>query len=261
MGWRWEWRRVARRLLARDHEVFTPTLTGLGDRAHLATPDVGLGTHVQDVVALLEAEDLTGVVLAGHSSAGMVITGVMDRAAERIGQAVYLDAVVPRDGEAFVDLVPADLVDRMIRGPAARSGDGWLVPPPFAADELGMSNEDARWYLAGVVPHPLRFFEEAISLGDRWATVPAITFVHCTRRSDYLPTDEADGGREGGSFLGAFERRARALGWDVRELATGHDPHITDPDELCALLDEVARGPGDEVGKGPARWRRVRVDM
>lgn len=236
-GGGWEWRRVARLLQARGHDAFTPTLTGLGERAHLISRDVGLDTHVQDVVSLLECEELRNVVLAGHSSAGMVITGVMDRVPDRIAHAVYLDALVPRDGEAFIDLVPPELVRRMLREPAAGAGDGWLVPPSFEADELNMAPEDAAWYLTTVVPHPLRFFEQPLALRGRWADVPAITFVHCTKRSDYLP---ADAEQDGDSFLGVFARRARELGWRYRELATGHDPHITDPEELAALLDELA---------------------
>jgi pimeloyl-ACP methyl ester carboxylesterase len=243
-GGAWEWRRVARLLQANGHDVFTPTLTGLGERAHLTSPEVGLGTHVRDVVSVLEFEDLSDVVLTGHSSAGMVITGAMDRAPERIAHAVYLDALVPRDGEAFVDLAPPELVERMLRGPATRSGRGWLVPPPFEVDELNMAPADAAWYLAKVVPHPLRFFEQPLALDGRWAGVPAITFVHCTERSDYLPADPDE---EGDSFLGVFARRARELGWRYRELATGHDPHITDPHLVSGLLEELAtrgRDPG-----------------
>ena len=236
-GGGWEWRRVARILQAGGHRVFTPSLTGLGDRAHLIAPDVGLNTHVRDVVSLLEREDLHGVALVGHSSAGMVITGAMDRAPGRIAHAVYLDAVVPRDGQAFVDLAPGDLVERMLRQPAARSATPWLVPPPFQVGELGMSAGDADWYMANVVPHPLRFFEQPLGLEGRWTEVPAITFVHCTKRSAYLVPE---GGAPGASFLAGFARRARELGWGYRELATGHDPHITDPEILSALLEELA---------------------
>jgi pimeloyl-ACP methyl ester carboxylesterase len=245
-GGGWEWRRIARLLQARGHEAFTPTLTGLGERAHLTAPEIGLDTHVQDVVAVLEREDLRSIVLVGHSSAGMVITGVMDRVPDRIAHAVYLDAVVPEDGRSFADLAPSQLVDGMLRGPATRSGGGWLVPPPFEAEELGMSVEDADWYLANVVPHPLRFFEQPIALEGRWTSVPAITFVHCTSRSPYLPADEGEDRREGDSFLGVFARRARESGWGYRELPTGHDPHITDPGVLSTMLDELAGAGADD---------------
>src|SRR5690349_1170533 len=94
----WCWRDVARPLRAAGHDVFTPTLTGLGDRAHLATRDVTLSTHVEDVVRLLEFEDLHDVTLVGSSSTGTVITAVADRCPERVGTLVYLDAFVPSDG-------------------------------------------------------------------------------------------------------------------------------------------------------------------
>src|SRR5213593_3084061 len=168
-GGGWEWGRVQRSLAAQAHQVFTPTLTGLGERAHLASPDVGLSTHIDDVVAVLECEDLREVVLTGHSSSGMVITGAMDRAPGRISHGVY--------------------VDELVREPAARRGDGWLVPVPFGPDELDMSDEDAAWYLAHVVPTPLKVFEEPITLTGRWASVPAFTYVHCTKPSTYLPKD------------------------------------------------------------------------
>ena len=240
-GGAWEWRRVARALQARGHEVFTPTLTGLGERAHLAGPDVGLDTHVRDVVSMLVCEDLRDTVLVGHSSAGMVVSGVMDAVPHRIGHAVFLDALVAEDGEALVDLIPPEIAERMIRGPATRSGSGWAVPQPFRAAELTMSAEDAAWYVSRTVPHPLRCFEQPLELTGRWVEVPAVTFVHCTVRSEYLPADPGGGD---GSFIAASGRRARARGWSYRELATGHDPHVTDPELLCELLDDVAADVG-----------------
>jgi len=102
----WVWRKVAPRLRAAGHVVYTPTLTGLGERVHLATRETGLTTHIDDIVNTLVFEELTDVVLAGHSYGGMVITGVVDRVPERIGRLIYLDAVVSEDGEALVDLLP-----------------------------------------------------------------------------------------------------------------------------------------------------------
>jgi len=235
-GGGWEWGRVRRSLAAQAHQVFTPTLTGLGERAHLASPDVGLSTHIDDVVAVLESEDLREVVLTGHSSSGMVITGAMDRAPERISHGVYIDAVVPRDGQSLADLVPPTAVDELVREPAARQGDGWLVPVPFGPDELDMSDEDAAWYLAHVVPTPLKVFEEPITLTGRWASVPAFTYVHCTKPSTYLPKDAE--GSEG--FVARFARQAQRDGWNYREIEAGHDPHITAPELLAAVLDEIA---------------------
>src|SRR5690349_6349785 len=103
----WCWRKLSPLLAAQGHEVFAPTLTGLGERSHLAGPEVGLAVHVQDVASLLEFEDLREVILVGHSYGGMVLAGVAGRAAERLSQLVYLDAYVPRHGQSMVDLVPA----------------------------------------------------------------------------------------------------------------------------------------------------------
>ena len=103
-AWRW----VRPRLRAAGHEVFTPALTGLGERSHLASAQVDLDTHIQDVLGVLEFEDLDQVVLVGHSSGGMVITGVADRAPQRLAQLVYLDAEVPADGQSEFDLLPLE---------------------------------------------------------------------------------------------------------------------------------------------------------
>ncbi len=101
----WCWKKVTPLLRAHAHDVFAPTLTGLGERAHLARPEVGLTTHVEDVLNLLKFEDLTGVILVGNSSGGMVITGVADQVPERIAHVVYLDAFVPNGKRCFEALV------------------------------------------------------------------------------------------------------------------------------------------------------------
>jgi pimeloyl-ACP methyl ester carboxylesterase len=123
----WCWRKIAPLLRARGHDVYTPTLTGLGERAHLSKPDIGLDTHVEDIVKVLEFEDLSRVILAGNSSAGMVITGVADRVSERISQLVYIDAFVPEDGQSLVDLLPADRRQAM-EDLVKAEGQGWLRP-------------------------------------------------------------------------------------------------------------------------------------
>src|SRR4051794_24598156 len=123
-GWCWE--RLTPLLEAAGHVVYTPTLTGLGERADEATPDVGLMTHVQEIAALFESKDLRDVVLVGHSYAGMVITGVADAVDERIATLVYLDACVPQDGQGVMDILPGT---RNFINMANITGDGWLVPP------------------------------------------------------------------------------------------------------------------------------------
>ncbi len=127
----WCWQSVARNLRARGHQVYPVTLTGLGERVHLAHPGVDLETHIRDVVNVLEYEDLTDVMLVGHSYAGAVITGVADRRPDRLAQLVYLDTGPLGDGQALLDFYPPDHRDRIQRQ-VAEHGDGWKWPlPPF----------------------------------------------------------------------------------------------------------------------------------
>src|SRR4051812_14123902 len=140
----WAWQRVVPALRAAGHDVLTPTLTGVSDRAHLLHPGVGLSTHVQDVVALLEAYDARNVALVGHSYAGQVVTGVADRVPERLAHRVYLDAFVGADGEAAIDLLP-ETVAHHYRESVAGPGFGWLIPVR-PLERLGITDAaDAGW--------------------------------------------------------------------------------------------------------------------
>ena len=157
----WCWKKVSPLLHARGHAVHTP-LTGLGERVHLARPEVGLDTHVDDVVNLLTYEDLHDVVLVGTSSGGVVITGVVDRVPERIGHLVYLDAFVPEDGQSMLDIIPPErrpVMEKLVQ----TEGHGWLLPrfapapwETFARESWRISDEaDLRWMLARLAPTPL----------------------------------------------------------------------------------------------------------
>ncbi len=126
----WVWRRVRRLLESAGHAVYAPTLTGLGERAHLIRPEIDLHVHIRDVLGVLEYEDLRDVVLVGHSYGGMVITGVADRVSDRLAQLVYLDADVPRHGESEFDLLTPEERAEYEEAASAR-GEGWRVPPPF----------------------------------------------------------------------------------------------------------------------------------
>jgi pimeloyl-ACP methyl ester carboxylesterase len=233
-GWRW----VRPLLRAAGHDVVTPSLTGLGERAHLATPGTDLGTHVDDVVAVLHFEDLRDVVLVGHSYGGMVITGVADRVPERIGALVYLDAFVPRDGESMLDLVPAD--SRAGYEEAARTrGDGWRVPPPLP-DPLppGLPPGDV-WTIARLVPQPLATMAQPVHL-ERGETELPRTFVLCTEGKEADPPHVA---------------RLRAdPAWRLVELAAGHTAHVAAPEKLArALLDVVVGDLSVTVGQPTRR--------
>ncbi|MGO8951444.1 MAG: alpha/beta fold hydrolase [Ktedonobacterales bacterium] len=229
-GWHggWCWQKVIPFLEAAGHEVYAPTLTGLAERASELSPEVGLDTHIQDIVGLLEEKHLHGVILVGHSYGGMVITGVVDQVPERIAHLVYLDTFVPRDGESVADVSP--MVIRLLRIQAQIQDDGWRIAPQGT---YGVTTEpDRSWVRRSVTPQPLKTFEQRLHLKN-----PAIvstkprTHIDCT----------------GSGFVFSLMRHIlapRALppteaGWRLRQLPTGHDAMITMPKELADLLVEV----------------------
>ena len=221
-AWRW----VRPLLRAAGHDVVTPSLTGLGERAHLATPDTNLDTHIADVVRGADYEDLHDVVLVGHSYGGMVITGVADRVPERIGQLVYLDADVPHEGESMMDLVPADERARYEEAARTRS-DGWVVPPPLP-DPLppGLPPEVA-WAVSRFNPHPLATMTQPLHLEHGETDLPR-TFVLCTEGKEDEPEPPS-------------VARVRAdPSWRLIELAATHTAHVAAPELLSRLLLDLA---------------------
>ena len=222
-GWHggWCWKYVTPLLRAAGHEVFTPTLTGVGERAHLARPDTGLVTHIQDVIGVLTYEDLREVVLVGHSSGGPVITGVADRIPERIAQLVYLDASVPHDGQADVDYYPLEFGARAwAEGLLAEGKDA--IPPLTEEHPFGITKEeDIHWVNAKFTAHPIKAFLDPIQLKDGDPHLNARTFILCTM-ADPAWTSVA---------------RARTEpGWRVIELPTGHDAMVIAPHALVDVL-------------------------
>ncbi len=218
----WCWRRVATPLREAGHEVFTPTLTGLSDRAHLLSPAVNMSTHATDIVKLIDAEGLTDVVLVGHSYAGMVISAVAAQRPEAIKTRVYLDAFVPENGEAAIDLLPEQVAHHYhesVDGP----GFGWLIPPR-SLSVLGVTEQaDLDWLTPRLTPHPWATYAEAISLEGK-DKVPA-SYIECT---DWMRVFEP------------YAKRAAAKGWPVYEISTGHEAMVTAPGELTDLLIKIA---------------------
>lgn len=208
------WQRLAPLLRKAGHEVFAPSLTGVGERAHLASPSVNVSTHIADVLGTLAYERLKGVVLVGHSYGGMVVTGVADRAAERIAALVYLDAFVPQDGEALLDLLPERVREHFPR-------EGWQVPPlPPAAQ--GMKDErEIAWLEGRRDPQPMKCFTEKLRIEGRYRGPRA--YVSCT---GYSPT----------SFTRFAGQARNDPAWRYHELATHHYPHVSMPAETAGVL-------------------------
>jgi len=223
----WCYQRVARILRAAGHEVHAPTLTGLGERAHLVSVDVDLDLHIRDVVAVLASEDLRDVILVGHSYGGMVITGVADRAADRIGKLVYLDAANPVNGQSLVDV--AGPVINAVR-PDGKVVDGVelvLLPGPDAGLLYGVTDpDDLAWMADRLTGHPWPCFEQKLRLTNEDAlwSIPQYHIV-CT------------------STLATRDREqmaaARAEG-RLWEIDTGHDLMITEPKATADALMQVA---------------------
>jgi pimeloyl-ACP methyl ester carboxylesterase len=218
----WAWKKMRPLLRARGHELFTPTYTGLGERAHLASPAIDLETHVADVLGVLQCEDLKNVILVAHSYGGMVATGVADRAHDRIASLVYVDAFAPRDGDSVFSLTP-DRQAVMVEA-AHKSGDGWKMPVnPMPPDT---PEADQAWAMPRRMPQPLKTVEQKLRLQNGELTLPR-HYIYCKRCS----IDDR---------FRQFYDRARREGWGHDEIDASHNPHITTPEALAELLEEIA---------------------
>ena len=220
----WAWKKVRPLLRATGHEIFTPTYTGLGERGHLVSRTVDLGTHIDDVLAVLHYEDLRDVILVGHSYGGMVATGVADRATDRIARLIYIDAFVPRSGQCLNDLLPAAAhIQR--KALVEEKGDGWLLAPnPTTADT---SAEDIAWVSSRRRWQPLGTFTQPLFLNNAKSDIPR-SYIYCTRRT---PDDR----------FGQFATRAQTeLGWTYFEIDASHSPNVTAPEELVRILQQIA---------------------
>ena len=233
------WRKVRPLLQQAGHSVFTPSLTGLGERSHLATPEVNLSTHIQDVCNAIWYEDLTDIILVGHSYGGMVVSGVADRMPERIRHLVYLDAFVPADGQSLVDLGGGPRQSTPADAPA-----DWRLPPLQSSQPLDAWHESRR------VPQPRATFEEKVRLGAPIERRPfSLTYIVATDRPDPGPMFDA-----------TAERLRGNPRWTVREIAGGHNMTRTNPDGLAKLLLELVACETDAVN-GAARTSPSHADQ
>ncbi len=222
----WCWRRVADRLRAAGHDVYTPTLTGLADRSHLLSPTVRLQTHILDVANLLSWEDLESVILCGHSYGGMVITGAADREASRIKSLVYVDAFVPSDGESAMDSRPPERV-KLAFEQIKSVGEGWWMPPTPAAS-FRVNEADQAWVDAKCTNFPMSCFTQPVRLTGAVDSIWAKYYV----RAD---------GYKAPQFDACVEKLSGRPDWDVRSLPCGHDIMVDMPDEFTAVLEEAGR--------------------
>jgi pimeloyl-ACP methyl ester carboxylesterase len=223
-GWTggWRWRPVVGPLRSAGHEVFVPTLTGLGERVHLARPDVDLDTHVLDVVNLLVAEDLHEVVLIGHSYGGMVITGVAEWVPERIARLIYLDAFVPSDGESLLDLLEPEARWR-IEDQRWSGDDAWRVSGPFDDRPRPRPRPSPR-----DSPQPWRTYAQGLKLSNLAAAKLPRAYVRAT-------ADKTPGGFMTHSFAVSYAR-VRREGWVIHEVALNHREVATNLAELLPAL-------------------------
>lgn len=222
----WCYKFVAQRLRRMGHEVHAPSLTGLGDRAHVMSADIDLDTHIRDIVQLIAFEDLTRVILVGHSYGGMVITGVADRVPERIGHRVYLDAAYPTDGESLHDHAH-DAIEGARRG--LHEVDGVpLVMAPHAgmAAFFGVTDPElGAWTDARLTAHPWKCFEQKLTLRNEAA-------MRATPESHLICTSTIPG-----RAMEQLRTRAQGRVWDIN---TGHDLMLTEPDWVADKLDHIA---------------------
>jgi len=216
----WCWRRVVSLLRGAGHEVLTPSLTGLGDRAHLSRPDIDLDTHIQDILMLIDMEELDDIVLVGHSYAGMVVTGVADRVPSKIGSLVYLDAFVPENGKAQMDYM---LPERAALVKKEGEETGMVNPLPLTL--FGVTKpEDLAWASRHNVRHPYKTMIQPIRLTNE-AAISRLrkTFIYCSSPAS-----------------GAFDQFAEGLradpAWQFFEMKSGHDAMIIDPEGLAKIL-------------------------
>jgi len=218
----WAWKKVRALLGAAGHQVFTPTLTGLGERRHLATRDIDLDTHVRDILGVLEYEDLQQVVLVGHSYAGMVVSAVAAEDSRRLARLVYLDAFLPENGRALIDYVPKMVAS--YEEAVVTRGDGWRLPfsSALSLEALGVTDpSDIAWMGPRMDDQPYKTFCQPLILPpDRAITVPCV-YLLSSERPHYL----------------AAADRAVQRGFAIRKIScAGHDAMVTHPQEVADAL-------------------------
>ena len=221
----WCWKRVAQILRNAGHEVYTPTLTGLGERAHSLSPEISLDTHVQDVLGLLEFEDLHDVILVGHSYGGMVITVVAEKCPERLANLVFLDAFVPGNGQSLIELFPPEMAARL--GEQARlEGEGYRLPSSPIEIFGATKTEDLAWVKPRLTAQPFKTYLDPVQISNLKAAKVAHTYIYCQHPH---------------SLLEQFIQNIRQnKSWQFFEITAGHDAMIVEPEQVSNVLLKLA---------------------
>jgi pimeloyl-ACP methyl ester carboxylesterase len=229
----WVWQRVATALRVDGRAVYPATLTGLGERVHLARPEVDLETHIVDLINLIEFEDLTEVALVGHSYAGAVVAGVADRIGDRLAHLIYVDSAPLDNGESIFDFTGLAGEQENLRRQVEERGDGWrLPPPPFAdlpmsATFAGLSDADRRLMCAKAVAQPFRTYTQPLHLSGEDAGSYGRAIVACNDFRSVMATG-----------LPRFQKFC-APEWRIENLDTGHWPMLSDPVGLADALHRI----------------------
>jgi pimeloyl-ACP methyl ester carboxylesterase len=227
-GWHggWCWKKVAMLLRGRGHDVFTPSLTGMGDREHLYTPEVGLDTHTADILSLLRVERLRDVILVGHSYGGVIMTLVADQIPSDLSALVYVDAVIPQAGVPGWEGFPPERQKQMLKG--AEALGGWRVPPPDPT-AWGIENEaDLQWLRECCSPHPIKTMRDAPQLTGAWHSVPTKHYILA-------------GAQPNPRFLAHYDSVSKQADWSTETIMGSHDLMVTHPFELAHSLDKIAQ--------------------
>jgi pimeloyl-ACP methyl ester carboxylesterase len=215
----WIWRRVSDQLAIAGHRVYAPSLTGLGDRQHLLTRETNMDTHIRDIIALIEMEELRDVILVGNSYGGIVTTGVAAKVPQHLKQLVYLDAILVEDGESWSSVHAADIVAAR-RKAAQESSAGLTLPVP----KSGINDPgDAAWVERRMTPHPFSTYEQKMHWGGAIGGGVPKVYIDCTQ-----PALTA---------IAAMKNKYRGRAdWPFIEIKTGHIAQVTAAKEVTELL-------------------------
>jgi pimeloyl-ACP methyl ester carboxylesterase len=219
----WCWRRVSDQLEKKGHKVFTPTMTGLGERSHLLSKDIHLDTHVTDIVNVIKWEGLKDIVLVGHSYGGIIISGVADQQHDKIASIVFLDAFVPENGDSLLEKASQAARDGM--NAAIQKGDAGMKPIPAAV--FRVNEKDRAWVDAQCTPQPVATLTDKAKVAGGRDKIAKRAYI----RAKGYPSVPFDA---------AHDKLKAAGGWRIYELPSGHDVMVDMPDRLTEILLEVA---------------------